>query len=242
MTDIASLGDRMKAYERIPSTKLMRRQPVIIRLDGKAFHTYTKWCDKPFDKDLHKIMSGVLEYLCENIQGVLFGYSQSDEISLVLKDWDTYTTSAWFDNKIMKLCSVSASMATYCWNEIASAVDGERLTGSDKFRMPAIFDARCFSLPKEEVFNYLLWRQQDWERNSVQMLAQSLYSHKELQGLNNKTLITKIEKEYNIVWGELPSWQKRGEFWWNGLLDTTPLIKENRDVVQHQVFKENNDD
>ena len=210
------LGDRMKGYEKVQAQKLYNKIPVVLRLDGKAFHTYTKGFDKPFDTDLHNVREATLEYLCNNIQGALFGYSQSDELSIVLKDWDTYSTSSWFDNKIMKLCSVSASMCTAEFNKLASVVDGERTKGSDKFTKTAIFDCRCFNIPKEEVVNYLLWRQQDWERNSVQMIGQSLYSHKDLQGVSCKEIITKVEDDHGIIFGELPSWQKRGEFWIKG--------------------------
>jgi len=227
-----SLGDRMKGYEKTPQQRLMNKMPVVIRLDGKAFHTYTKRCDKPFDADLHTIRSGVLTYLCENIQGCLFGYSQSDEISLVLKDWDTYNTSSWFDNKIQKLCSVSASMATAEWGLLSSSIDNERTSGSDKFTNRAIFDSRCFNLPLNEVVNYLLWRQQDWERNSVQMLGQSLYSHKQLHGVSCKQMITNIENEHNIIWGNLPSWQKSGEFWIDGSVVDNFLVKNNREKLE----------
>ena len=198
-------------------------------MDGKAFHTYTKGMDKPFDEDLHTVRKEVLNSLCNNIQGALFGYSQSDEISIVLKDWETFTTSSWFDNKVQKLCSVSASMATAYWEKESNYLDSIRLKGGNKFAgKVALFDSRCFNLPREEVLNYLLWRQQDWERNSVQMISQSLYSHKDLQNKSCKTLITMLEEEHGIVWGELPSWQKRGEYWEKGVgLVECPLFKEN---------------
>jgi tRNA(His) guanylyltransferase len=231
--DKISLGDRMKQYERVSQTKLMRRSPVILRLDGKAFHTYTKDCDKPYDHHLHTIRSEVMGYLCENIQGCLFGYSQSDEISLVLKDWTTLQTDAWFDNKVQKLCSVAASMCTAKWNSMTS----NPLTCPDPFfGKLAMFDCRAFNLPKEEVVNYLIWRQQDWERNSVQMLAQSLYSHKELQGLSCKQLITKVEEEHDIIWGNLPSWMKRGEFWMkDNVWEEVPLFKEVRQQLNRRI-------
>ena len=233
--DSTSLGDRMKGYEKVPSHKLMSRTPVILRLDGKAFHTYTRGMEKPFDQDLHQVRASTLAYLCNNIQGALFGYSQSDELSIVLKDWDTFTTSAWFDNKIQKLCSVSASMCTAAWNIEAGIIDSERTEGSDKFAgKVALFDSRCFNLPINEVVNYLIWRQQDWERNSVQMIAQSLYSHKELQGKSCKTLVTQLEENNGIVWGNLPEWKKRGEFWVKGVgLTECPIFKEERDYLNN---------
>jgi len=117
----SSLGNRMKQYEKVSQSNLMRKTPVLIRLDGKAFHTYTKGFDSPFSKVLHKIRTGTLEKLCENIQGGIIGYAQSDEISLVLKDWDTYQTDAWYGNNLQKLVSVSASRK--------EALYGQEITG-----------------------------------------------------------------------------------------------------------------
>lgn len=236
------LGDRMKGYEKVQAQKLYTKMPVVLRLDGKAFHTYTKGFDKPFDTDLHTVRTETLAYLCSNIQGALFGYSQSDELSIVLKDWDTFETSSWFDNKIMKLCSVSASMCTAEFNSMARYIDGKRTQGSDKFTKLALFDSRCFNIPKEDVVNYLLWRQQDWERNSVQMLGQSLYSHKQLQGVSCKQIITNVESDHGIIWGELPSWQKRGEFWMKGKgICETPRFNEDRAILDKILMETSND-
>ena len=106
-----SLGDRMKEYyENRAKTYLTRRTPVIIRLDGKAFHSFTKGLKKPYDTIFHYAMNHTMKYLCENIQCVKVGYTQSDEITLLLTDYDTLTTDAWFDNNVQKICSVSASM------------------------------------------------------------------------------------------------------------------------------------
>lgn len=217
-----SLGDRMKGYENVNRNYLMKRVPVIVRLDGKAFHTYTKKCDKPFDQNLHEIRLKTLKYLCENVQGCIIGYSQSDEISLVLKDFETFTTSAWFDYNIQKIVSVTASMCTMAWNTAAHEYANWR-----KLTPDALFDSRAFNLPKEEVVNYLIWRQQDWERNSVQMLAQSLYSHKQLHGKSCKILVAMIEEDHGIVWGNLECWKKQGEIWVDGELGSG-IFKDNR--------------
>ena len=114
------LGKRMKKYEEVSKTALMRRTPVIIRIDGKAFHTFTRGFEKPFDRILVKTMQETTKYLCQNIQGCVFGYTQSDEISLVLIDYQTLTTDAWFDYKVQKLCSIAASMATMAFNKFFS--------------------------------------------------------------------------------------------------------------------------
>ena len=119
------LGKRMKEnYESIPKYRLMRRTPVIIRIDGKAFHTFTRGFKKPFDMVLVRSMQETMKYLCENIQGCVFGYTQSDEITLILCDYQTFTTDAWFDYEVQKMCSISASMATMIFNkEFSKAVD-----------------------------------------------------------------------------------------------------------------------
>lgn len=224
---VSSLGDRMKGYEHVNRNFLIKRMPVVIRLDGKAFHTYTKDLDRPYSTCLYDARRATLEYLCNNIQGVLIGYSQSDEISLVLKDWTTLKTQSWFDGNLQKICSISASMCTMEWNNIA--YDTLSLGNT------ALFDSRVFNLPKEEVVNYLLWRQQDWERNSVQMLAQSLYAHKELQGKSCPELVTKIEEEFGIIWGNLEPWQKQGEVWFDGAIQEDFLFKENRALLEDEL-------
>ncbi len=113
------LGNRMKTfYEQIPKTRLMRRTPVVIRIDGKAFHTFTRGFKRPFDDVLIKTMQETAKYLCENIQGCSLAYTQSDEISLLLIDYQRFETSAWFDYEIQKMCSISASMATMAFNRI----------------------------------------------------------------------------------------------------------------------------
>ena len=117
MTVKDALGTRMKEnYENVAKSKLIRRMPVAIRIDGKAFHTFTKGFNKPFDKVLMRAMQRTTKYLCKNIQGCVFGYTQSDEISLILVDYKKLNSSAWFDYQVQKMCSVAASMATIAFN------------------------------------------------------------------------------------------------------------------------------
>jgi tRNA(His) guanylyltransferase len=234
-----SLGDRMKGYENVNRNYLIKRMPVVIRLDGKAFHTYTRGCDKPYDAQLHEVRQSTLQYLCENIQGCIIGYSQSDELSLVLKDWQTFTTSAWFDNNLQKIVSVSASMCTMFWNR--EVFHNFVSTGESEIDYNAIFDSRAFNVPKEEVVNYLIWRQQDWERNSVQMLGQSLYSQKQLHGLSCPQIITKVEEEHEIVWGNLEPWKKQGEVWVKDIGIVPDFIfKNNREMLELELDYTNN--
>jgi len=217
-----ALGDRMKTYyEEVTKTKLTRRMPVIIRLDGCHFHTFTRGFKKPFDEVMIKAMQSTMKYLCENIQGCVLGYTQSDEITLVLVDYNKLETSAWFDYEVQKMVSVSAALATYAFNKYFDEYYLESIAEKGEFdkydlardtarRKGAYFDSRVFNIPKEEVTNCVLWRQLDAERNSINSLAQSLFSHKELQGLNIKDTKTKIEQERGIIWGELPTTFKRG--------------------------------
>lgn len=238
-----SLGDRMKGYENVNRNYLIKRMPVVIRLDGKAFHTYTRGCDKPYDEQLHEVRQSTLQYLCENIQGCIIGYSQSDELSLVLKDWQTFTTSAWFDNNLQKIVSVSASMCTMKWNMLCSGyIEHCNLMGIDyELVNNAVFDSRAFNVPKEEVVNYLIWRQQDWERNSVQMLGQSLYSQKQLHGLSCPQIITKVEEEHGIVWGNFEPWKKQGEVWIKDIGIVPDFIfKNNREMLELELDYTNN--
>lgn len=215
-----NIGDRMKEnYENRAKTKLLRRTPVIIRLDGKAFHTFTKEFNKPFDEILTLTMQKTMLALCKLVQGCVLGYTQSDEITLVLTDYTKLETSAWFDYDIQKVCSVSASIATLAFNrcflnEIQKKYESiSGLTVSVYYQAwlkGALFDARCFNIPKEEVTNCLLWRQQDATRNSINAVGQAYFSHRELQDLNVNQIQDKLFKEKSINWNDLPIYLKRG--------------------------------
>ena len=231
-----NLGDRMKTYENVTRTYLTRRTPVIIRIDGKAFHSFTRGFEKPFDNVLVKAMQQTMKYLCENIEGCVLGYTQSDEITLVLCDYKKLTSQAWFDNNIQKICSVSASMATMAFNlafrqnvkewdvDCYADMDVTCLSRSrvqyDRSRVQydkyvskfdtAMFDSRVFNIPKEEVNNCLLWRQQDATRNSIQSVAQANFSHRQLECKNCKELQEMLLQEKGIDWNTYPTYLKRG--------------------------------
>ena len=192
-----SLGDRMKEnYENRHRVKLIRRIPVILRLDGKAFHTLTRGCEKPFDAILRKCMTDTAEFLCSQIQGAKFAYTQSDEISILLTDYDNLSTEAWFDYNLQKICSIAAAMCSVQFSKHWSG-------GT------AHFDCRAFNIPKEEVVNYFLWRQRDWERNSLQMLARSVFSHNELQGKKTPEMHEMLHTK-KINWANLDGKWKNG--------------------------------
>jgi tRNA(His) guanylyltransferase len=203
-----SLGDRMKNnYEMRSQSYLPRRTYTMIRLDGRAFHTYTRGLARPFDNDLMCDMDLTAKFLCENIQGCKFAYVQSDEISLVLTDFDDITTDAWFDGNVQKITSISASMAAAQFNYLRHV----RSIGDVISSSLAFFDSRVFVIPEiVEVHNYFVWRQQDATRNSIQMAAQSMFSHKELQGVNCKQLQEKMWSERGVNWNDYPEGFKRG--------------------------------
>lgn len=223
------LGVRMKTfYEQIPKTKLMRRCPVAIRIDGKAFHTFTRGFQKPFDEVLIKSMQETMKYLCENIQGCVLGYTQSDEITLILVDYKKLTSSSWFDYEVQKICSIAASMATMAFNkffaenvyftnkfdEHGNIIDKEYVSIHSAhvkaLNKGAMFDARCFNIPKEEVTNLVYWRQLDASRNSIQMVGQANFSHKELQNKSCNDIQDMLMTQKGINWNDLPTYQKRG--------------------------------
>ena len=236
------LGTRMKEfYEQVPKTRLVRRMPVAIRIDGKAFHTFTKGFHKPFDDILIKTMQETTKYLCENIQGCVLGYTQSDEITLILVDYQKLTSSAWFDYEVQKLCSISASMATMAFNKyFAKNVDDYRFDkwdgiskyekGTEEYiktllkavEKGAMFDARCFNIPKEEVTNLIYWRQLDATRNSIQMVGQANFSHKELQNKSCNDIQDMLHEQKGINWNDYPTVCKRG----------TACIK-NRKIIEY---------
>lgn len=232
--DRTTLGDRMKNnYENITRYYLTRRMPVIIRLDMKAGHTFTRDMKKPFDDIFVKTMQDTMKYLCENIQGCVLGYTQSDEISLVLTDYAELTTDAWFGNNLQKMCSVSASMATLafnkffseqvqdfmydCCNEYGDSVLPEKQNDYDfaynvyfKKLDTAMFDSRVFTIPKEEVCNYLIWRQQDATRNSIQSVGQANFSQKELHGKSCNNIQDMLMTQKGINWNDYSTILKRG--------------------------------
>ena len=250
------LGKRMKEfYEQVPKYRLMRRTPVIIRIDGKAFHTFTRGFERPFDEVLGNAMVKTMQYLCENIQGCIFGYVQSDEISLVLSDYKKLNSDAWFGYEVQKMCSIAASMATmafasffadevigfYHKHKVPSNDDGdyvdymletpehEQLYNAylRAFNKGAMFDARVFNIPKEEVVNCIYWRQVDAARNSVQMVGQANFSHNELQNKSSNVIQEMLHEQKGINWNDYSTRWKRGVCWTreNGLDYDMPMLK-----------------
>lgn len=250
------LGDRMKEnYENRSKTYLMRRSNVILRLDGCHFHTFTRGLKKPYDALFIEVMQKTTKDLCESIQGCKFGYVESDEISLLLTDYDTLQTAAWFDYSIQKICSVAASMAAMYFNKNLKQCVEEWYNRHNndnnyyetllkKIELGGYFDARAFNLPEHEVVNYFIWRQNDATRNSIQGLAQANFSQKQLQGLNNSQLQDKLHEEKGINWNDCKTVEKRGSAVIKVLdpitghskwtVDTEmPIISQNRAYIEH---------
>lgn len=224
-----SLGDRMKSnYEDRYRFHLPRRTNYMIRVDGKAFHSYTKGLRRPYDFDLMADMDETAKYLCQNIQGAKFGYVQSDEISILLTDYEDIKTEAWFDGNIQKMVSISASLATAKFNQLRvqralddypkafaegtgkSSIPFDQLWTTDLIPL-AMFDSRVFVIPDiVEVHNYFIWRQQDATRNSIQLAGQAQFSHKELHGVSCDQIQEKLFQERSINWNDYPTGSKRG--------------------------------
>lgn len=250
------LGTRMKEfYEQVPKFRLYRRTPVAIRIDGKAFHTFTRGFQKPFDEVLGNSMVRTMEYLCQNIQGCVFGYTQSDEITLLLVDYQKLTSSAWFDYEIQKMCSIAASMATMAFNTFfENEVDKFYYNHCsredplfekhyqiyrDAQYKGAMFDARCFNIPKEEACNLVYWRQLDATRNSIQMVGQANFSHRELQGCTCNKIQDMLMVDRGINWNDFATRWKRGVAWTRetGVDYEMPILKgESRAYVDNVIF------
>lgn len=222
------LGLRLKGnYEHRSQTKLIRRMPVAIRIDGKAFHTFTRGMRRPFDPILMDSMQETMKYLCENIQGTVLGYTQSDEITLILVDYKTFHSDAWFDYEVQKMCSISASLATMKFNQLFGEKVDKYLRETDeehddesvkKLRTVyakakacgGCFDSRCFNIPKEEVTNLIYWRQIDAARNSVSMVGRAYFSHKQLDHKTSSQIQDMLMLEHNVNWNNFPIDCKRG--------------------------------
>ena len=229
--DTSDLAKRMKDYEMRDRYFLQKRIPVAIRVDMRAGHTFTRGFKKPFDDIFMKSMQETAKYMCENMGNAKFAYVQSDEITIILTDYDTLETDCWFNYRTDKLCSISASMATMAFNkyfeenvtnevleykmvphcvEIQQEIKEYHNTLIAALDKGAMFDARCFNIPKEEVTNLIYWRQLDASRNSIQMVGQANFSHNELQNKSCNDIQDMLMMQKNINWNDFPTYQKRG--------------------------------
>lgn len=228
------LSTRMKEYESVTKNRLMLNSPAIIRVDGKAFHTWTKGLQRPFDPNFYAAMAQTAKELVENIQGAVFAYGQSDEISIFLKDYDAVNTQPWFNGSVQKIVSVSASMATAYFNKYAASLE---INGSGL----AFFDSRVFNLPLHEVINYFIWRQQDFQRNSVHSVARYYLGHSKCHGLSRNQMIDALAQlEEPVIWGDYSTVFRNGYFYQKGtkrINMEVPDFVSLRDFIEVHVFK-----
>ncbi len=225
------LGDRMKrAYENAYKYVLPSRMPVILRVDGKAFHKFTEGMSRPFTAQLITAMDEVATTLCQEIDGAQLAYVQSDEVSVLIHNYKKYDSMSWFSNEVQKMASVGAGIA-------ASVI-------TLAFKRRAAFDGRVFAVPESDVANYFLWRQQDATRNSLSMVARSLYTHDECVDKDSAAL-QEMCSQKGVVWNDLPTYLKLGRcavrlpFSRNGVIrhsweiDTcVPVFSQKRDYIE----------
>lgn len=221
-----TLGDRMKDYEAVSKTRLIKRMPVIIRLDGRAFHTFTRGLKKPYDEVFINAMKQTVLRLVKEVQNCVFAYTQSDEITLVLVDYKALNTDCWFDNEVQKIVSISASLATIYFNKAFEQFANNKLanisddndqdlkyvkTLRDTLRACPVFDSRVFNVPENDVVNAVIWRQQDCIKNSINSVAQSMFTRKQIEGKSGKERVEMMlqEKDYDF-WKDTPTSLIRG--------------------------------
>lgn len=209
-----SLGDRIKRYEATSNDNLLPRSPLFIRIDGKTFHSYTKRLNaqKPFDGELNRAMVHAARLTAKEMQGFKMAYIQSDEVTFMLTDYDTHETQGWFGYELNKVVSVSASVFTAHFNRLI-----EQHSNYHYNKPLAYFDSRAFTVPRDDAPNVFLWRQRDWERNSVQMYARAFFSQKQIDGKKNNEILNMLRKEGH-PWAQLPMVWRYGTFIWDNKL------------------------
>lgn len=201
-----SLHDRMKTYEEATRTRLVPRMPAIIRVDGRAFHTFTRRFISPYDPGFHACMADAAQALCEEVHGARFAFLQSDEISVLVADYRTFSTQPYFGGQVQKITSIAAAVVSTAFSR---ALLQRGLLNVDGERWPH-FDARVFNLPRAEVCNYFISRQQDATRNSIQSAGQAVFSHRRLMGLSMSEVQDLLMLEHGINWSRYSAAQKRG--------------------------------
>lgn len=243
-----AFGDRMKRYEAVSDTKLINLSPVIVRLDGRAFHTLTKKLDKPYDVKFSQAMTSTMWHMVRTVQNCVFGFTQSDEISLLVIE-PTYISDSWFDNRVQKIVSIAAAEASCFFRDYINRT--LRAFGADPKYLPfsekAVFDCRVFNIPVHEVSNYFIWRQQDCLRNAILGVGQTLFSQKRISGLNCVQVVEKIKAEKDIdfyeyypqeyIWGKIGykcNTEKGVEIYTDAMIPA-PDFKEDRFTIEQHL-------
>ena len=225
-----NLEDKCLYYRGLSDYKLLPNSYVLVMLDGRSFsHMVKNKFQKPFDNEFIRMMNETAEYVCKNVQGCKFAFVQSDEISLVLTDFDTPTTDAFFSNRLCKMQSIIASLATAKFNQLMASYHFEKMWDDgcppdlsvddvcDKIeKLPLYqFDCKCWNVPTyNDVFAWILFRQNDCIKNSKQQTAQTCFPHKELFGKNTDEQIALLKETKGIDWQQFPNDKKYGRFIW----------------------------
>lgn len=200
-SDGTALGDRMKSYEAVTRAVLPRRTHTLLRVDIRAAHAYLRDAGRPFDFEFMGHMDQVAAALCAEVSGTVFAYLQSDEISLLVTDFESAGTQPWFGGVVQKVASVAAATATAHLNLLRYAATGRLAT----------FDARVFTIADPvEVANAFIWRQRDAVRNSISMAAQAKFSPNQLHGMNGDQMQDMLFREHGVNWNDYPDGAKRG--------------------------------
>jgi tRNA(His) 5'-end guanylyltransferase len=228
---IDPINSRMKEnYESRFKRSIHRRTYAILRVDGHSFSKYTSKLKKPFDQDFNDDMDTVAKYLCEKIQGARFAYVQSDEISVLITDFDQLTTHAWFDNNADKMISLAAAYSTSRFLLSRIKRQDERLLE---------FDARIFAISDPfEVANYFLARQRDATKNAINMMGQAYYSTNELRGVNTNQ-VQELLFQKGVNFNDLPARFKRGGVAERIKYEKSPgVIRTKMEMVETPVFSD----
>lgn len=238
---------RMKRYEKVTDIKLVPNSPVIIRVEGRAFHTLTRKFDKPFDEIFRTSMEYTTMQLCKNIQNCVIAYTQSDEISLLLVDYINIEQNQMFDGRVQKLSSIAASIATYSFNEKMNELADfhpDKVYKNVLSQTIPLFDARAYNIPKDEVCNYFLWRQKDCTKNSISMIARCHFSAQSMKGqtrevlkerlLNSEGINIEKDFEHRYLYG---SCCIKIDGTWT-IDKNIPKFNENRDYIESLVYYE----
>ena len=234
----SSLGDRMKSYEFETRNFLQKKTPVIIRVDGKAFHTYTKpfkTDSDPYNCDIFDSMYCAMQQTHKAIQGCVVSYMQSDECSFLVLDTKAPETQAYFGYELPKIVSIVASTFTVNFYSTIQKFIAKKNYNVD--RLP-IFDARAFNIPFEDMSNYFVWRIKDAERNAIQNVARYVLGHKKIQGVPNVT-VKQMLTEVGVDFDSLPLGFQRGVIY-NGEANTllkTSTFKEVEEIIKQNIEK-----
>ena len=258
-----SLRARIRSYEDVNNTRLLSGMPVVVRVDGKAFHTFTRGFNKPYDEIVSSCMQTAMLKLCEESQNCIMGYTQSDEITIILCDYLYDNGTPWFKNRTQKITATTASIVTIEFykqliREITayeSQLDGLRNKRLESHTLPLNtdeeikylktlydaqdrkirFDSRAFNVPVEEIANVFIDRQVDAERNSIQMLAQSVLGKKNINGISNSKLQNKMFEEHGVNWNDVKTKFKRGSCCIRVTVEVKPGVIRQRWIIEDEI-------